>query len=101
MFTVIVDLIWLMHCHGCRLGQVLLVIKWMCWPPRLFQVGDGSGGVEGRLQGFFEGFTGLGTAVALCVFYSLHRRKTISTVSSRECFVQGGYSLRCMLGTLV
>lgn len=44
MFTVIVDFIWLMHCHGCRLGQVLFVIKWMCWPPRLFQVGHGSWG---------------------------------------------------------
>lgn len=53
------------------------------------------------MQGFFEGFTGPGTAVALCVFYSLHRRKPISTASSGECFVQGGYSLCCMLGSLV
>lgn len=58
-------------------------------------------GQRGRMQGFFEGFTGPGTAVALCVFYSLHRRKPISTASSGECFVQGGYSLCCMLDSLV
>lgn len=39
---------------------------------------------------------GWGTAVALCVFYSLHSRKTISTLSSRECFVQGCYGLCCV-----
>lgn len=27
MFPIIVDFIWLMHCNGSTLGQVLLVIK--------------------------------------------------------------------------
>lgn len=37
-------------------------------------------------------------AAALCAFYSLHSRKTISTLSSGECFVHG---LHCMSGNLV
>lgn len=47
------------------------------------------------MQGFLEGFTGSGTAIALVFFffYSLHCRKTISSASSGECFVQGGCSL--------
>lgn len=67
------------------------------------RAGDGSDGEEVEeedariLSGFLLAW---GTAVALCVSYSLHSRKTISTVSSGECFVRSCYGLRCISGTL-
>lgn len=108
MFTITPDFICLMHCHGCRVGQVLLVIKCMCRAATSFffffsRAGDGSDGEEVEeedariLSGFLLAW---GTAVALCVSYSLHSRKTISTVSSGECFVRSCYGLRCISGTL-
>lgn len=99
MFTIIVDFIWLMHRHGYRFGQVLLVIKMYVLAPTFFF--KSLMAVVGEEQGFLESFTGLKPAVALCVFYSLHHRKAVCTVSSRECFIQDGYSLCCVLGTLV
>lgn len=51
MFTITADFIWLMHCHGCRLGQVLLVIKRMCWLPPLFFSEPVMAGGERRRRG--------------------------------------------------
>lgn len=54
------------------------------------------------MQGFLEGFTGSGTAIALVFFfYSLHCRKTISSASSGECFVQGDCRLCGRLALLL
>lgn len=59
MFTIVVDFIELMHCHGCRLGQVLFILKCTCWPT-IFQVHDVSSEFERRMEGLLEDFACLG-----------------------------------------
>lgn len=96
VYPIIFDFIWLMHCYGCTLGRVLLVIKCMCQFLCLLCLGGG-----GRVDTGLPVSMAWGTARTLSVFYSLHIRKTISTVSSRECFVQGYSGLRCVSDTPV